>query len=121
MVLIHSGQPPPFADYRWEHRIIVIDENMEFAQQQLNQLLDEPDELTDRDLLVFLKRGKILICQNAEEEILEDIRDRYVGICLIGKDGGVKLRKDSLVDTRHIFDLIDSMPMRQSEMRKKSN
>ena len=38
-------------------------------------------------------------------------------IVLIGKDGGVKLRSDD-AGLDQIFDLIDSMPMRQAEMRE---
>jgi hypothetical protein len=39
---------------------------------------------------------------------------------LIGKDGGVKLGKEGRVKLQDIFSLIDSMPMRQREMREKS-
>ena len=38
---------------------------------------------------------------------------------LIGKDGGEKLRSNQLVSTKKLFGLIDQMPMRQSEMRKR--
>ena len=37
---------------------------------------------------------------------------------LIGLDGGVKLNKEGLPDWEYIFKTIDSMPMRQSEIRK---
>lgn len=37
---------------------------------------------------------------------------------LIGKDGGVKLRETSPVETDRLFNLIDSMPMRQREMKR---
>lgn len=38
---------------------------------------------------------------------------------LIGLDGGIKLRSLETIDVKAIFDLIDSMPMRQKEMRTK--
>jgi hypothetical protein len=38
---------------------------------------------------------------------------------LVGKDGGIKLKRGDQVDLREIFGLIDSMPMRQREMRQK--
>ena len=39
-------------------------------------------------------------------------------VILIGKDGEVKLRREGLVQAAQIFALIDSMPMRQQEMRE---
>ena len=40
---------------------------------------------------------------------------------LIGKDGGEKLRSDTPVGSAELFPLIDSMPMRQQEMRKETD
>ncbi len=40
---------------------------------------------------------------------------------LIGKDGGEKLRSDTPVGKADLFPLIDSMPMRQQEMRKETD
>ncbi|MDW3194313.1 MAG: DUF4174 domain-containing protein [Cytophagales bacterium] len=119
--LIFINQQSPFTDYRWEQRIIVIDVQMEHATQQLTALLEQEEALKERDLLVFLKKGNELICKNANKPTEVDIRDRYSGVVLIGKDGGIKLKRDRVVATQIIFDLIDSMPMRQSEMRRKSN
>ncbi len=39
-------------------------------------------------------------------------------VLLVGKDGGVKLRRDEPVTASEIVALIDSMPMRQEEMRR---
>ncbi len=39
-------------------------------------------------------------------------------ILLVGKDGGVKLRRTNPVAPSEIIALIDTMPMRQSEMRR---
>ena len=39
---------------------------------------------------------------------------------LIGKDGGVKLRKPSPWSTREISRSIDKMPMRQREIREQN-
>ncbi len=40
-------------------------------------------------------------------------------VLLIGKDGGVKLRRDKPVAAFEITALIDTMPMRQDEMRRR--
>jgi hypothetical protein len=39
-------------------------------------------------------------------------------VLLVGKDGGVKLRRDQPVAASEITALIDTMPMRQNEMRR---
>ncbi len=39
-------------------------------------------------------------------------------LLLVGKDGGVKLRRDKPVAASELTALIDTMPMRQSEMRR---
>ena len=46
--------------------------------------------------------------------------DDFVFI-LIGKDSTVKLRAKQAVASDEFFDLIDSMQMRQEEMRRKAN
>ncbi|MEL6844299.1 MAG: DUF4174 domain-containing protein, partial [Bacteroidota bacterium] len=59
------------------------------------------------------------------EEEVRYLRDRYqvsrkdfVAI-LIGKDGGRKLRREgNVLEEPDLFPLIDSMPMRQREMRQ---
>ena len=38
---------------------------------------------------------------------------------LVGKDGGVKFRQDRIVELKEIFRVIDAIPMRQQEMKKK--
>jgi len=40
-------------------------------------------------------------------------------IMLIGLDSGIKLQKNELLRSKALFDKIDSMPMRQSELRNK--
>lgn len=42
------------------------------------------------------------------------------GVALVGRDGGVKMRSSEAVPAKAIFDLIDSMPMRQREIRDKT-
>lgn len=40
-------------------------------------------------------------------------------VLLVGKDAGVKLRRDKPVAASEIIALIDTMPMRQEEMRRR--
>ena len=40
-------------------------------------------------------------------------------VVLVGKDGGIKLSSRQAVSAGRLFGLIDSMPMRQDEMRRR--
>lgn len=48
-----------------------------------------------------------------------DVSPKAFALILVGKDGGVKLRRNDFNGLEEIFRLIDSMPMRQNEMRHK--
>ncbi len=40
-------------------------------------------------------------------------------LILVGKDGGEKFRSGKITTTQELFAIIDAMPMRQSEMRRR--
>ena len=115
--------------YRWQNRIILV-----FAPvagdtmyaQQLAAFATREAELADRDLLI----GRFPADEEgtfAGQPVTQSggvaLRERYAvpagdfGLILIGKDGGVKLSANEPVSTVRIFELIDSMPMRQQEDR----
>lgn len=62
----------------------------------------------------------------SEQEAAAELRSRYgvaeveTAILLVGKDGGIKLRRNGVLEPRDLFGLIDTMPMRQREMRTDS-
>ena len=100
--------------YLWKKRIILT-----FADDQ-----DHPDlirlkvemkenecEILNRDLLHFHfsndgKTGNHITTN-----------DQSFRILLIGKDGGIKYESNQYVSLIQLFELIDSMPMRQDEMQ----
>lgn len=61
-------------------------------------------------------------CKAVRERVAHDLRARQrqsrAGVILIGKDGGTKLAQTTVLSSTELFELIDSMPMRQSEMRQ---
>ena len=111
-------------ELEWSSRIILIRASGE-SQEVLNALKKLNYEIQDRDIywFVFIKErietnyeGKI------KENFYKDTLDTYfsdseINVILIGKDGGIK-QKGKHLDLHGIFDLIDTMPMRQMEMRK---
>jgi hypothetical protein len=48
------------------------------------------------------------------------VPQRSFTLILVGKDGIVKLKRHNRVNLTDVFELIDSMSMRQNEMRKKN-
>lgn len=99
-------------------------------QEQLQLLHDNEAELIDRDLVIYRLVDQKAIApkgQAMKTEWANELTGRYKQdktsffFVLIGKDGGVKLRSDQVVEMKKLFALIDGMPMRRAEMRRKKN
>ena len=118
--------------YRWRHRLLLIftpSADLPAYQTLLEQLHQERLEALDRDLLVFrlVNQGQSQVDEAklspAGAETLRKrlkIPENEFRVVLIGKDGSVKLSAGS-ADLADIFGLIDSMPMRQREMKERRN
>lgn len=92
--------------------------------EQLKAFDDLEEEIKDRDLVLLCFNGKYLLDQRLQKtsyQLTSNIDVEFQGILLIGKDGGIKLKRPFLVDPKKIFEIIDSMPMRKAEMRKSGN
>ncbi|NHF60792.1 DUF4174 domain-containing protein [Flavobacteriaceae bacterium TP-CH-4] len=133
VVLIHFSQDThaqELADYQWSNRILVLvdtDHRSKALQSQLRLLQESSDDLVDRDLIIFLVDNTQIRNAKGEpipmdrEKVLKTIqvKNDFSGVVLIGKDGGVKFKETFQVAPQQVFDLIDSMPMRRSELRNK--
>ena len=111
-------------ELKWQHRIILIKEDIS-CDQHIKSLINAKLEINDRHILWFL------ICNNkletnyagtVDSDFINNISNKFFvnnndKVILIGKDGGVKRRTESL-NLIGLFALIDTMPMRQSEMRR---
>ncbi len=91
--------------------------------------MDQKSEVEDRDLAVFsvLAQGPSQMNTTAiDRQEADSIRDRFgispnaFSLILIGKDGGIKLKRSDPVDLTEIFELIDSMPMRRNEIQQQN-
>ena len=114
IMILKELQGIELSRYLWKNRIILT-----FADDQ-----DHPDlirlkaemkenecEILNRDLLYFHfsndgKTGNHITTN-----------DQSFRILLIGKDGGIKYESNQYVSLIQLFELIDSMPMRQDEMQ----
>lgn len=109
----------PLARYRWKARVLVV----------LAPDAGDAKLLRQRELLTAMKTG-------ADERDLATVEAlgnseqasalrKHFGLgggfqaLLVGKDGGEKLTSDDPLGPDELFPLIDSMPMRQDEMRKR--
>ncbi|WP_424969464.1 DUF4174 domain-containing protein [Dinoroseobacter sp. S76] len=104
-------------DFLWVARPIVV-----FADtpadprfiEQMTLLEARPRDLAERDVVVIVDTDPA-----ARSELRQTLRPRGYMMVLVGKDGGVKLRKPSPWSVREITRQIDKMPLRQDEIRLK--
>ncbi|WP_431156691.1 DUF4174 domain-containing protein [Winogradskyella poriferorum] len=116
-------------DYKWKNRLVLVignNTNNTTFTQQLEVLENDNQGLNERRLKLF----KVLPNKyQLDEEVWVEgslIFDKYNAnkdpfrIILIGLDGGIKLSQSTVISKKDLFDLIDSMPMRSSELRSKN-
>lgn len=103
------------ADLKWQARPVVVladtPEDPAF-QRQMDLLEARRGELIQRDVIVITDTDP-----DARSELRAKLRPRGFMLVLIGKDGGVKLRKPFPWNVRELSRQIDKMPMRQQEIR----
>ena len=117
--------------FQWKNRLLLIfaqDGNHPLFQDLQSQILAQKAEVDDRDLIVFEvpAQGPARMNTNTlDRKEADSIRNHFAipsdeySLILVGKDGGIKLKRKDQVDLKEVFELIDSMPMRQNEMRQK--
>jgi hypothetical protein len=118
----------PLEKYTWKNRILIIHEagNTTHVQEALNYIDETRSEWEDRNMiLVHIRKDAAWIDSNplSEKEVAY-LQSKYPAkdrnrFLLVGKDGGVKLDKYDKLSILEVYQLIDQMPMRRSEMRRK--
>jgi Domain of unknown function (DUF4174) len=108
-------------ELRWKERVLLIyapkgSEKQLGRQEALLHLHDA--ELTERDVTQIVVRAP---AENPEIAKRFKLSGAGFTVLLIGKDGGEKLRSHETVLPETICRLIDSMPMRQEEMRERAS
>jgi len=103
------------ADFQWLKRIVVVLADTPADprfREQMDLLQARPEELIARDVVLIFDDDPA-----AQSEIRRKLRPRGFMLVLIGKDGGIKLRKPFPWDVREITRAIDKWPLRQQEIR----
>ncbi|MBB6325038.1 hypothetical protein FHS59_000653 [Algoriphagus iocasae] len=121
------------SSYQWKNRLVLIqttNPQNQLFKTQIQELEDHLKGLEERRIVVFkftpgsFQKGfeQDAPWENLNSSLKKDLRNSSeFEIILIGLDGGVKLRKNEFLSTDQLFRLIDQMPMRQSEIRKKKD
>ncbi len=116
------------SDLVWEKRVLLIfsphDRHADF-RQQIALLEASADGLDERDVTTIqaFADGRLSIDAREREPAATGfyrhfaVRDDAFRLILLGKDGTIKLDRDSPVASRDLFALIDAMPMRRLEMQ----
>lgn len=120
--------------HRWEHRIVIIkttDVDSKIYQEQQKEFNNTSQELAERRLVVYTIEGDTFsfinpknTTQNTSGKLTGKLKrilnaDATFEIILIGLDGGIKLQQINVLTKKELFRIIDSMPMRRNEMRRK--
>jgi len=120
-----------FDQFKWKNRLLFIfasERNDPFFRDLKGEISDRKNEVDDRDLVVFeiLESGpSTMNTTQMDPQTAASLRKHFdltqktFALILLGKDGGIKLKRNDPVKLDDIFTLIDSMPMRKAEMRQK--
>ncbi|WP_165747802.1 DUF4174 domain-containing protein [Cellulophaga sp. Z1A5H] len=111
------------SDFKWKNRVLLLVDtelNSENIKQQIKVFEGLHDAFQERDIIYFIITSKGSYDSDKQLLNLKGLETYYhkdfSGLILLGKDGGIKLKTPFIVTAKTIISLIDSMPMRQSEM-----
>lgn len=104
---------------RWKKRVLVV----------LAARPDDPLLTAQRNVFAAMGEGaksRDLVLVEAIGEEAERLRKRLQAepmarVLLVGKDGGVKLSSGSALGAEALYPVIDDMPMRREEMRRRGS
>lgn len=120
--------PVTLEDLQWKYRILLVFPGTDQkSAPELGWTSALEKELLERNLIYFhfgdtLTGNSDYLFTSAYREKLEKqyrLGAKENSYVLIGKDGGVKLKREQQkVDWEELFNTIDAMPMRMREMRE---
>jgi hypothetical protein len=120
-----------FDQFKWKYRLLFLfasDRNDPFFSCLQQEISARKNEVDDRNLVIFeiLESGPSRMdTTQIDPRTAASLRKHFdlppktFMLILLGKDGGIKLKRNDRVKLEEIFSLIDSMPMRKDEMRQK--
>ena len=117
-------------NYLWKKRPLLLfapSPNSPMYRSIPDSLSAHQDQIQERHMVIIevFQNGLVRIDGKSDSRRkAESFRQQFsakegeLTAILVGKDGGLKLRQNGNLDLGKIFSIIDTMPMRQQEMRK---
>ena len=127
LVLAQPDKKINIENYLWKNRPILVcapsntDSSFQAAQKQLEMY---KEDIVERHIVIIdlfeENKGESKSWKNSVQALRKkyNVEKGKLTLILIGKDGGEKMRQIGSIDLQSIFKRIDSMPMRQNEMRQ---
>jgi hypothetical protein len=122
-----SADSNPLKPLRWDYRIVLIAAPSTEAERLVSELNQVKEAINERHIVWFVIDEENLATNYARplgKSFRPAVMKYFFGdfpekiqVRLIGKDGGVKSKAEKL-ELEELFGLIDSMPMRQAEMKR---
>jgi len=118
--------------HQWKDRVLLIvtdNPNSKEFQKQVKTLKHQETELKNRKLIIYqITPSEYKMGFSEEKKWIKNDKlynntktiDNSFEVILIGLDGGEKLRQNELLSADKLFDVIDGMPMRRSEIENKN-
>ncbi|MCC5829342.1 MAG: DUF4174 domain-containing protein [Phycisphaeraceae bacterium] len=123
------GEAAFMEQFKWEYRPVIVfapEVDEDRLSAQMNRLAEAEAGLIERDILVVPVIGPVAAVQRDGQAIayrVGDVLRRRFGVdrkafavVLVGKDGQGKRIDREVVDAAELFETIDAMPMRRTEM-----
>ncbi|CUH87244.1 hypothetical protein PH5382_01169 [Phaeobacter sp. CECT 5382] len=115
--LVQAGETADLGSFLWLKRPVVVfadsPQDPRF-KEQMDRLTAEADALLDRDVVVLTDTDPA-----ARSQLRQKLRPRGFMLVLVGKDGGVKLRKPHPWTVRELTRSIDKFPDRLREVEER--
>ena len=126
---VRQPKHPGLKDYRWQNRLLLVftpsGEDASLAEQ-LRLFEKEQPAFAERDLLLLQVEGEQPVEVKGRQPLSAaslrqayKVKEEAFTLVLVGKDGGEKYRSTGPTAAQAIYRIIDAMPMRQAEMRRK--
>ncbi|MFY0309541.1 DUF4174 domain-containing protein [Leisingera sp. D0M16] len=115
--LIQPGYDVDLEEFQWTHRpVVVFADSPEDPRyhEQIERLMQGAEALRERDVVVLTDTDPA-----ARSALRKKLRPRGFMLVLVGKDGGVKLRKPHPWTVRELSRSIDKFPERLREVEER--
>ena len=120
------------SQHQWNNRLLLVmgEQVNEAWEEQISVLKACREELQERKIIIYLLQPTqfAVLNESLDHVIWQPSGKLYtqfrksneaMEMVLIGLDGGIKLRRDHHVSCELLNAVIDQMPMRRAEIRKK--